>query len=172
MRHTPAVGLGALLVAACLLLLGCDSEQPTFRRDQRVTIEYPPPGEIVPTPLELQWSVQGPAPDGFAVFVDRNPLEPELSLEELAEQSDECARSERCPTASWFAARGIYLTEGTSVEIPHQSRPSGTSGRAEHPVHRATIIPLQRYERRDGETFLRRDGEAFWTVEYRQAARR
>lgn len=167
MRRRWRVAL-VFLGALGFLVAACESEEPTFVRDQRLTIEYPPPGETVSAPFELRWSFHGPQPTGFAVFVNRNPIAPGMSMEEYADEDDECARNPRCPTERWFAARGIYLTNDNAVEIPRQARPRGTGGRTEHPVHRATIIPLYLHERRDGATFLRRDGEVFWTVEYRQ----
>lgn len=145
-------------MALALVVGGC-GESVAFVRDERVTIESPTALQRVQTPFEIRWSDRGPDPAGYAVFIDRDPIGPGTALRDLAE--DACDGRSGCDTPAFYASRGIHVTTETRAAVSTLTPLGGTGGRSKHRVHQATIVLLDRAGRRDGE--------ASWSVEFREA---
>jgi hypothetical protein len=148
----------ALVTVACMLFGAC-GESVAFVRDDRITIEFPTSLERVRAPFEIRWSDEEQPPAAYAVFVDRDPIGPGESLRELAE--DACDGRSGCDTPAFYASRRIHVTTEPRVEVATLTPLGGTGGRSKHRVHHATIVLLDD----DG----RREGEASWSVEFREA---
>lgn len=147
-----------MLVVVASLLLGACGDSVAFVRDDRITIAFPTALQRVRAPFEIRWSDDGTTPPAYAVFVDRDPIAPGASLADLAEEA--CDGRSGCDTPAFYSSRRIHVTTEPRVDVATLTPLGGTGGRSKYRVHHATIVLLDA----DG----RRDGEAFWSVEFRE----
>jgi hypothetical protein len=116
-----------LLAGAVVGLTGCRVSQYGFLQDTRVHITSPGADAVVKTPLTVAWtapgihlgsSAQGPAE--YAVFVDRNPMQPGQGLKSLCSHNDtHCRNTPGQPDAAYLAQSDVFLTKSTSVTLPN-----------------------------------------------------
>jgi hypothetical protein len=111
----------------------------------------------VAPPFTVRWTTSSAVAPSFAVFVDQAPIPSGHDLRDLADTA--CKLRAGCPDAVFLANHGVYITASDHVDITSLVPLGGVGGRAAHPVHSATLVAL------DGSQ--RRQGEASWTVEFR-----
>jgi hypothetical protein len=145
-----------IALGAALAVGSCAGAPRSFVTDDRVHIESPPPLTTGEMPFTVRWTTQEAAAS-YAVFIDRSPIGPGRSLRELAD--DQCRHLRGCPDPAYLAARGVYVTRSTSVAVPVLPPRGGVAGRADRPVHTATVVVLG--------AGGRRQGDSSWTVEFR-----
>lgn len=163
----------ALTALPLVLAAGCvDVSELQFVQDDRLTFDAPGSRELVETPLQLSWAMtdfevvergQGePSDDAgyFAVFVDRAPVEPGETLEEVAGRDDVCRRDPACPDEQYLADRGVYVTTTPSLTIDLVPALGSTE---EIELHDVTVILL--------DSRGRRIGESAWYREFRMVNR-
>ena len=147
MRAAPA-----FLFAGLVATSGCGGDR-LLRAAEEVKVTAPAHGATVALPLVVRLSTDASTdPDTqLAAFVDRAPMPPGRDLRWLARDDDACRRVPTCPDAGWLRTRGIYVTDGRSVEI--DAVPSSVSGgrNRSDDGHRVTVVMLDRDGRRKGE---------------------
>ena len=141
------------VVLAAFALSACSVSGLDFRADDRLTITDPPDRSAVTVPFDVSWTLADQHPDEwqFAVLVDASPQRPGAPITDLLPPSQQNARScdAACQTAA-LEARGVYVTDATSLQIPVLPRPTGVSAeRARR--HTVTVIVLDDQGRRVGE---------------------
>jgi hypothetical protein len=124
------IGVRALLVIGALFAAGCSQGQ-AFRVDQRVSIVTPRDRAAVHLPVVVRWRASRVDGRAFGVFVDRAPVRPGKRVVAAATATD-----------------AVYVTATHSVTIRQVERPH-VRGRERH---RATIVLLDPYGRRVGES--------------------
>ena len=129
------------MAVAVLFASACTSSSQT-------AITSPSALAVVRTPFTVTWS--GTHQGLWAVFVDRVPVAPGHSLRDLADR--DCKSHAGCPDAAYLAGRGVYVTSDHSLLVPVLPSAGGTAGRAAHPAHTVTVVPLDPAQRRQGET--------------------
>jgi hypothetical protein len=142
------------LILAMVILAGCNLD---FSNDSRVSLISPRDMSLVHLPLRVLWTSHIPRGSNlsYALFVDRTPLSPGQSLRALAD--DTCKHTPGCPNAAWLAARGVFLTNSTSVRLTYLPTLSGTENQD---LHTLTLVLLNADHRRSGE--------GAWSVSFRQ----
>jgi hypothetical protein len=145
-----------------LLLSSCRASGLVFREDDRVDITEPNEREKVALPITLRWETRGlelgrpGGPSSFAVFVDREPMQPGQSLRSIGD--DVCKRTPGCPDESYLRDRYIFLTEKTSLvldAVPDNRSDAERAGSEDG--HDVTIVLLDEDDRRVGEAAYRRE---------------
>lgn len=158
MQHPRRVGMA---LASVLLLAGCaDYSELQFVKDERLTFTEPASRELVTTPLRISWSMEDftvvepgqgePTDDAgyFAVFVDRAPVEPGHTLEDVAGRDEACKRDPSCPDARYLADRGVYTTTKSSLTV---ELIAALPSKEDVQLHDVTVVLLDSEGRRIGE---------------------
>lgn len=155
--------LGTLAGLCCLLLTaGCvNLSELQFKADHRLTFISPEEYAEVAAPVRIEWTMDGfeVLPKGssaapsetagyFAVFVDRSPIKPGETLEEVAGRDQQCRRDPKCPDAAYLEANGVYVTRATRLTVPNVPP---LSSRERVQLHQVTVILLDSEGRRIGE---------------------
>jgi hypothetical protein len=145
-----------LLLAFALAATSCTASGIDLQRDRAISIESPPQRRTVALPLEVSWTVSGPAPAHYALFFDRAPMAVGKDIRSLREEDDACRRRPGCPDDVWLRARDIYVTGDTTITIDalRDTRPPRRPQDRED--HRLVIVPL--------DSKLRRTSEHAYTV--------
>jgi hypothetical protein len=149
------VAPGLLLLSA--VSAACSGGPIDFSANQSLTITTPSPLAVVSLPLEAAWHVTGSSHDRYAVFVDRTPIAPGAQLRALAGTS--CKHHAHCPSASFLAGLGVYVTSSQGVSIPSLPDLGGTNGDEPQPVHTLTVVLVN--------SAGRRIGASSWQTEFR-----
>lgn len=163
----------ALLRVAWVLLLvvtlpGCAAYgQLSFRQDHRLAFTTPQAYALVQQPVALSWTMEDfrvvePRSDTprdsagyFAVFVDRAPVKPGRSLDDVADDDESCKREPKCPDAQYLADHGVYTTTATSIELQVPALESTETVQ----LHEVTVVLL--------DSAGNRIGEAAWHVPFK-----
>lgn len=140
-----------------------------FRVDKRLHFESPKDRSTVHQPVTVSWRMDGfriAAPGSrapsrgagyFAVFVDRTPIRPGRSMDDVAEDDPFCKQSPTCPDSQYLAQRNIYTTTKTSVAIPFIPNLSGNKEKLQ--LHVITVVLM--------DTSGHRIGESAWELDVR-----
>ncbi|NEE04365.1 hypothetical protein [Phytoactinopolyspora halotolerans] len=159
-RGSRRAGCAALALLA-LAVPACGGRDLLFVQDDRLTVLAPENRASAELPVSVRWRIDdfrvvspGSAPASpdagfFGVFVDRAPIPPGETLEELAADDPECVRIRSCPDSEYFAIRGAYTTTDTSFTLDSIPR-IGTDHGSD--VHTVTIVLLDSEGRRIGES--------------------
>ena len=161
MRPLRALVLVGALCAA-LLTSGCaDYSKMLFVKDERLQFTTPKDYEQVEVPVKVEWTIEDfevlprdaeaePTNDAgyFAVFVDRAPVKPGGTLEDVADRDPACKADPRCPDKAYLNANGVYVTRKTEITLPNVA-PLTTKERVQ--LHQLTVILLDSEGRRIGE---------------------
>ena len=166
-------GLPVLATAASALsTAGCGIAHPqdlNFTVDQRLQFQSPPARALVTSPVTVRWTMSGfraePAGSGparpdvgyFAVFVDRAPIRPGQTMRAVATGDEVCLHRTGCPDAAYLAARQIYTTTSTSVNLPQVPPLAGNAERVQY--HSVTVVLM--------DTTGHRIGESAWELDLR-----
>lgn len=136
-----------------VLLTGCRVTQYGFVQQKSVHILSPRADSVVTVPLKVTWSAPGVhlgtpgGPATYAVFVDRNPMQPGQGLKSLCTPNDtQCLNTPGEPDAAYLAQQQVYLTKSNSLvlqNLPLNQVPSD--------LHNVTIVLLNAQGRRLGE---------------------
>ncbi|HZS15692.1 MAG TPA: hypothetical protein VFC09_13940 [Candidatus Dormibacteraeota bacterium] len=128
-RATVAIALLAPLLAGCGPYL--------LRQSDRLQITSPQISTTVAQPLTVSWRAQdfsAPRDGRFAVFVDRDPIAPGSSIDDLAPQD----------------RAGVYVVSTTSLQLKLLIPLAGVDP-AEQNHHDVTVVMLDRQGNRIGE---------------------
>ena len=152
--------IGALVVF--LLMTGCTLDV-SFVEDERVAVVAPTDRSTVRQPVEVVWEFTGfdiTGPGGvdaddrgfFAVFVDRNPVQPGKLLSSIADEDPTCRRSPDCPDEAYFNSMGVFTTTETALVLPPlvDTRPRERPETSDW--HEVTIVLVSPVGRRIGES--------------------
>ena len=158
-----------LLALPLGLVAGCaDYSALAFHQDHRLSITSPESRAVLSPPFTLRWTMkdfdvaargEGPPRDDagyFAVFVDRAPVKPGHTPEDVADDDQTCKRDPGCPDRSYLAGRGVYTTTRTSLRIPVIPP---LSSKEKVQLHEVDIVLL--------DSSGRRIGEAAWYLEFK-----
>ena len=147
--------LTAIVVAAT----SCVPEGLAFVKDDRVEIVAPEGHTKVSLPVTIEWEVKdfeitGEAAEAsdtagyFGVFVDTVPVPPRRKLDWIAREDRVCLNTNGCPDDTYFADRGVYETEDTSLTLKRLPDLDAYQG---HETHEVTVILLDGTGRRISE---------------------
>ena len=155
MRFTRALAV-FLLMTACTL-------DVSFVEDERVTVVAPIDRSTVRQPVEIVWEFTGFDTTGpgvvdaddrgfFAVFVDRNPVQPGKLLSSVADDDPTCRRSPDCPDEAYLNINGVFTTTETALVLPPlvDTRPRERPETSDW--HEVTIVLVSPIGRRIGES--------------------
>lgn len=156
-RRATALLLCALSATS---LTACDISRLQFKNDHRLTFEAPKARSKVTTPFTISWTMKDFAATGldgstgkdhgvFAVFVDRAPMPVGKDLTWIGHKDTSCKRDPRCPDAEYLAAKGIYITQATSITI--ETLPPVPDGVGDE-RHYVNVVLLDGTGHRIGET--------------------
>jgi hypothetical protein len=129
------LALAVALLAAMPALASCGPY--LFRQSDRLTIVAPQTSTTVAQPLTVSWRAQdfsAPRDGKYAVFVDRDPITPGSSIDDLAPQ-------ERA---------GVYVVTATSLRLNLLTPLQGVDP-AEQNHHDVTVVLLDTQGNRIGE---------------------
>jgi hypothetical protein len=166
-RRWVAVGCLALTVSACdLRQLG----HLELTKDNRLRFTAPKARSKAALPLTISWRMSdfrvtgadGLSTSGageFAVFLDRSPMAVGKDLKAVAKGDLACRHDPRCPSASYLAGKGVYVTTRTSLTLDLLPTVSGVGDEQ----HVATVVLL------DGRGVRRT--ESAWHLEFRTPRR-
>jgi len=154
----------ALAGALCGVLLtsGCANYgELLFVKDERLRFTAPKDYEEVETPVRVEWTMEDfevLPPDAdvepteeagyFAVFVDRAPIKPGRTLEDVADRDPACKADPRCPDKQYLNANGVYVTRKPQVTL---STVAPLDNKERVQLHQLTVILLDSEGRRIGE---------------------
>jgi hypothetical protein len=159
-------------LAAVFTLAGCGLTHPqdlSFRVDERLHFQSPDDRSTVRAPLTITWRISdfriaaqssGPASRNtgyFAAFVDKTPIKPGHTMDDIAKDDSFCEQSPTCPDAQYLSERNIYTTTKTSLEIPFIANISGNKEKLQ--LHTITIVLM--------DTSGHRIGESAWQLDVR-----
>lgn len=152
----------SLALLSALSLTGCtDYSKLLYTKDDRLDFTAPANRELVKTPLSVSWTIDdftvvkpgiaAPADDAgyFAVFVDRAPIEPGHTLDDVADDDEACERDPKCPDRQYLSDRGVYTTSKTSLVL-EQILP--LDNEEDIHLHEVTVVLLDSSGRRIGES--------------------
>lgn len=156
----------ALAVSACgITHVG----ELAFRVDKRLTFVSPEARSTVHQPVSISWRIRhftiqpkGSAPPSeqagyFALFVDRAPVQPGATLDEVANGDRSCQQEPRCPDSAYLAARGVYTTTQTRYTFDQIAPLAGNKDRVQ--LHAITVVLM--------DTAGHRIGESAWELDLR-----
>ena len=145
-----------------LLITGCTLDV-SFVEDERVTVVAPTDRSTVRQPVEVVWEFTGfdiTGPGGFdaddrgffAVFVDRNPVQPGKLLSSIADDDPTCRLSPDCPDEAYFNSMGVFTTTDTALVLPAlvDTRPRERPETSDW--HEVTVVLVSPVGRRIGES--------------------
>ena len=169
----------ALVVPGVLACSGCvDTSQMQFVKDDRLTFQSPDDYELTELPLTVSWTMEDfevlpkpekPAKGGkgaktvtaadvpeptedagyFAVFVDRAPIKPGRTLEDVGDGDPLCEGNPACPDKTYLEAEGVYTTRKPTITL---ELVKALSSKEKIQLHQVTVIVLDSEGRRIGET--------------------
>jgi hypothetical protein len=157
---------------ALLTLAGCGVthlQDLNFRVDKRLHFVSPKDRSTVHPQVTITWrmddfriAAQGSQPASrdagyFAVFVDKTPIRPGRTMDDVAKDDPFCQRSPTCPDSQYLSQRNIYTTTKTSLEIPFIPDVSGSKEKLQ--LHAITIVLM--------DTSGHRIGESAWELDVR-----
>lgn len=167
---TAKAGLLAVLLAT--LLVGCgltQLENLNFRVDDRLDFTAPKPRTLVGQPVTLSWTIRdftiqapGSAPPSrdagyFAVFVDRTPVKPGHTLDDIASGDAFCRTDPACPDRSYLRQHQVYTTTRTTLRLPQIQNLIGNKN--DEQLHSVTVVLM--------DTAGQRIGESAWQLDFR-----
>ncbi len=154
------------MLAASLLLAGCNTSEFAFRVDKSISFVAPQARKTVVLPTTVRWRDEEPPPllkvapsdataEYYGVFVDRAPLAPGKTILSLIDADDSCRRTAGCPDAAFLARLKVYFTASPrlTLEFLADLRPSKRGGTKD--PHEVTIVRM-RGDRRLGEAAFTR----------------
>ena len=162
----------AAVLVAMLTLAGCGLthvQDLNFRVDKRLHFVSPKDRSTVHQQVTIAWrmddfkvAAQGSQPQSrdagyFAVFVDRTPIKPGHTMDDVAKDDPFCQRSPTCPDSDYLSQRNIYTTTKTSLDIPFIPNISGSKEKLQ--LHAITIVLMN--------TSGHRIGESAWELDVR-----
>jgi hypothetical protein len=162
--------VAALVVASMLPLAGCGLthlNELNFRVDNRLHFLAPKDRAKVHAPVTLSWTIRGfrVAPLGsepashdagyFAVFVDRQPIQPGQTMKAVASGDRFCKRDPKCPDTSYLNDRGVYTTTASSIRLDTIANLNGNNDKVQ--LHTFVIVLMDTAGHRIGESAWERD---------------
>lgn len=164
MRQRRRVGAARALALALLTtgLTGCSNySELQFKQDHRLQFTSPDSYELVKAPVEIEWTIEDfevlparsrePPSDGagyFAVFVDRAPIKPGHTLEDVADGDEACKKDPRCPDRRYLEAKAVYVSHQPRLTLELIPQ---LASKEEIQTHQLTVILLDSTGHRIGE---------------------
>ena len=162
----------AVLVAAVVPLAGCGLthlNELNFRVDNRLHFLSPKDRAKVHQPVNVSWTIHGfriaalgsePASHDagyFAVFVDRQPIQPGQTMKAVASGDRFCQRDPKCPNVSYLNDRGVYTTTNSSIRLDTIANVVGNNDKVQ--LHSFIVVLMN--------TAGHRIGESAWELDLR-----
>lgn len=159
-------------LVAVVSLAGCGVthlQDLSFRVDKRLHFVSPEDRSTVHSQVTITWRMDDfrIAPEGsrppshdagyFAVFVDKTPIKPARTMDDIAKDDPFCQHSPTCPDSQYLSQRNIYTTTNTSLAIPFIPNISGSKEKLQ--LHTVTIVLM--------DTSGHRIGESAWQLDVR-----
>lgn len=126
MRALRALGCAALLAAAGCAYPAGPAGAPS------IDVTRPAWGSSVRLPADVRWTVSGPRPAAYAVFVDREPMPPGETVRYFKDDD------------------GTFVTADTGVLIAYVGDVTGAYADRRR-AHEVAVVPLDERGRRIGE---------------------
>ena len=162
----------AAALVATVTLAGCGLthlQDLNFHVDKRLHFVSPGDRSTVHQQVTITWrmddfriAAQGSEPPShdagyFADFVDKTPIKPGHTMDDVAKDDPFCQRSPTCPDREYLSQRNIYTTTKTSIEIPFIPDIGGSKEKLQ--LHTITIVLM--------DTSGHRIGESAWELDVR-----
>lgn len=156
----------AAVLAVGVLTSGCvNLDEMEFVKDERLTFTAPDDYEQVEVPLTVTWTMEDfevlPRPEKgaersepskgegyYAVFVDKAPVKPGHTLDDVGNGDTFCESDPRCPDKSYLNAKGVYTTRQPTITLDVVA-PLSSKERLQ--LHTLTVILLDSEGKRIGE---------------------
>jgi hypothetical protein len=154
-----------MAIVAAVVLAGCNLTHPgdlNFRIDDRLHFVSPEARSTVRTPVVVRWTMddfriaadgsEPPSDDAgyFAVFVDRTPIKPGHTLDDVADGDSSCEDSPDCPDEAYLANNDVYTTTTNEIEIPTIPNLPGSKEKVQ--LHTITVVLMDASGHRIGES--------------------
>lgn len=153
-----------VVVLACA---GCSVSDISLAQDNGIVILSPTDSETVHQPFTVRWTGTPKAAE-YAVFFDRSPMRAGGNLKSLVKRNDPlqsalnaangntvtpetCAQDPACPPASWLNARGVYVTNQLTLNVPSIPDLRSHTSKGIKDRHQVMIVPLTSSGRRIGQ---------------------
>ena len=125
--------IATIAVAMTLTTSGC-LEGRSFHDDNVVRFTEPVEGDFAAAPLLVKWTGRPPATKSWALFVDRAPIRPGQSIDDLEVQE----------------RQNLYVSDVAELTLDViVSRTTAVKSRRDR--HRLIVVPLDSHGRRVGE---------------------
>lgn len=173
MRRRSRLHVGMLFgVVAGLLVSGCGLthlQDLRFRVDKRLHWVSPEARSTVHQPVTISWTMDdftvqapGTAPPSrdagyFAVFVDKTPIKPGHTLDDVAKGDRYCEQSPTCPDRKYLRDHWVFTTTETTMKFP--LIPSIVGDKSHLQLHTFTVVLM--------DTSGHRIGESAWQLDLR-----
>lgn len=170
-RSFPRAGT-LLAVVAALLVSGCGLthlQDLQFRVDDRLHFVSPEARSTVHQPVTVTWTMDdftiaapGSAPPSrdagyFALFVDRSPIKPGHTMDDVAKGDRYCQQSPTCPDRKYLRDHQVYTTTEFSYKFP--LIPAISTDKSHLQLHSITVVLM--------DTAGHRIGESAWQLDVR-----